>query len=345
MTFISQFEPYVCEKHAQDVFYQVRSGWVGTGKKVEEFEQAISDVCKVPFVAATTSGTTALIMAIECLELPKGSTILFPAYTFLAGANAAKFMGYKIQLVDIKEDTLCMDPDKIGITDDVSAIMFVNHNAYVGEDVKKVRKICDNYKIPMIEDSSQGFAVKGAGTIGDVAVFSFSVPKVINSGQGGAIITKREDLFERIKRIRDHGDNWRKTREHKYLGVNFKFNDILAAYGLAQIEDLDRICVRRRMIWDAYEKEILIYRWGLPFTWMVCYKTNNANDVILRLKENKIQAVKYYKSVNKNPVYSCSEKFDVAEKVADNLVYLPSSYNLEEKTIKRICDIINDIEK
>ena len=127
--FIPQFEPYVSEKYIDSVSEQMRTGWVGPGKKVEEFERKISEFynsSEKPFVSATTSGTAALILAIESLEIPKGSTILFPAYTFLAGANAARFLGYNIELVDIKENTLCMDPDKIKFNNNVKAVIFVN---------------------------------------------------------------------------------------------------------------------------------------------------------------------------------------------------------------------------
>ena len=345
MTFIPQFQPEVLDSYIQDVSAQMKSGWVGPGKKTEEFEKRISEISGAKYVVATTSGTMAIVMALESLNLPKGSTILFPDYTFLAGANAAKFMGYNVQLVDIKEDTLCMNPDEVYIKENVSAVMFVNHNGYVGEDVKKIREICNKTNIPMIEDSSQGLCIENAGRIGDVGIFSFSVPKIITCGSGGCLITDNEDIYIKAKRVRDHGDNWRENRIHNYLGVNLKFNDILAAYGLSQLDNIENIKSKKKQIFDWYEDRISIYRYGLPFTWMVIHKSKNASSVIDCLKAEGIQATKYHRAIHENPVYSTCEPFPVAERMAQELVYLPSSLNLEESMVEKICEIIKKAEQ
>ncbi len=353
--FIPQSEPEISQGDISSVSSQMESGWVGSGVTTERFEEAIREVCYKftnhrPFVSSTTSGTVALIMAINSLNLRKGSTILFPSYTFLAGANAARFLGYWVKFVDIKEDTLCMNPNRIRISDDVSAIMFVDHNGYVGEDLQRIRGICDDNNLPLIEDSAQCFAMEGAGVTGDVSVFSFSVPKIITTGQGGAVLTEREDIHARIKRIRDHGDNWRKSKKHEFLGVNFKFNDILASYGLSQIKNLDYICQKRKEIWDEYEKRIPIYRYGKPFTWMVIYKTegrSNALKIIKNLGDVNIQATQYYKSIPLNRPYLdfCSDKeYPVSYNMADRLIYLPSSINLTVEEIDKICNVVKDIE-
>jgi len=345
MTFIPQFQPEVLDSYIQDVSAQMKSRWVGAGKKTEEFEKRISEISGAKYIVATTSGTMAIVMALESLNLPKGSTILFPDYTFLAGANAAKFMGYNVQLVDIKEDTLCMNPDEVYIKEDVSAVMFVNHNGYVGEDVEKIKDICNKTNVPMIEDSSQGLCIKNAGNTGDVGIFSFSVPKIITCGSGGSLITDNEEIYIKAKRVRDHGDNWRENRIHNYLGVNLKFNDILAAYGLSQLDNIENIKSKKKQIFDWYEKYINIYRYGLPFTWMVIHKSKKASAVIDSLKAEGIQATKYYRAIHENPVYATYEPFPVAERMAQELVYLPSSLNLEESTVDKICEIIKKAEQ
>ena len=343
MRFIPQYEPCVTLNQAVDVFVQVKSGWVGPGKACVEFEERICDLSEAKYCVATTSGTTALIMAIQSLDLPKGSTIGFPAYTFLAGANAAKFLGYNVELIDIREETLCMNPKKIDFTK-LSALIFVNHNAYVGEDIKITKMLCDTYKIPMIEDSSQALGMPGAGLTGDIGVFSFSVPKIVTTGQGGAIVTNNFDLARKCKQIRDHGDCWRNSRVHDNLGVNFKFNDILASYGNSQLKDLDNLLQKRKKVFDLYREHIKIIDHGYESAWMALYKSKKSDTIIRQLTDNNIQSVKYYKPISWNQPYETDVAFPVAEKIYDQLVYLPSSLNLTKKEIKRICKIILEVE-
>jgi len=349
MKFIPQYQPEVRLRYIYDVAKQMYSGWVGTGKATDLFEDKIKEITGAKYAVSTTSGTTALILAIESLNLKKGSTILFPSYTFLAGANAARFMGYNIRLVDIKEDTLCMNPDLIKVTEDVSCIMFVNHNGYVGVDAMIIRSICDKHSIPMIEDSSQCIGIPTAGRTGDVGVFSFSVPKLVTTGQGGVLFTNREDISIKARQVRDHGDNWRQSKLHDYMGVNFKFNDILAAYGLSQLNILNDLVSKRGNILKEYDGYIDLWLNGFPdiyrSTWMATYRTKHAKEIMFYLKDMNIQATQYYKPVSWNKPYETNEKFPVTEKVYNELLYLPSSLNLKNYQIEMICDCILEVEE
>jgi perosamine synthetase len=342
--FIPQYEPVVTKDYISAVAKQMATGWVGPSAATEKFETTLGKITGANHVISTTSGTVAIMMAIESLNLKKGSTILFPAYTFLAGANAARFMGYKVKLVDIRLETLCMDPYAIPDDADISCIMFINHNAYCGPDVKKIKKICKERGIYMIEDSSQALGIKNAGLIGDVGIISFSVPKIVTTGQGGAVITSNIEIAERCKQIRDHGDNWRKDRIHKNLGVNFKFNDILAAYGQAQLDKIDLLLNKRKKVFDEYRKYIKIKDFGYDSTWLVLYKTRKIQEIISELAKHNIQAVQYYKPLTHNPIYNDENTYKNSEKVYKEILYLPSSLNLKAAEIKKICSIINKVE-
>lgn len=341
---IPVFEPRIKMKYALQVFFQIMSGWVGSGETVVAFENEIKHVTGAKHAISTTSGTTALLMAVSSLDLAPGSTVLFPAYTFLAGANACRFLGYNVRLVDIKEDTLCMDPDMIEVAGDVSAVIFVNHNGYVGEDVLKTRRICDENSIRMVEDASQGIGIDGAGLTGDLGVFSFSVPKLITTGQGGVVFTDRDDLARRCRRIRDHGEDWRETRTHNHLGANFKYNDILASYGLGQLGDIGKLLKIRKQIFGWYREHIDIVDYGYESTWAVIYRTQKADEIISNLNQRGFQAVRYYKPINWNPPYDTGEKFPVAEKVHNEIINLPSSLTLKRRHVERICQTILETE-
>lgn len=347
---IKQFEPIKRLKDAWAVFKTIRKGNLGPGEVCIKLEEEIKKLTGTKYCFTTTSGTTALIMAIEALKLPKGSTIIFPAYTFLAGCNAARFMGYKVQLVDINPHTLCIDIDKLKFNKNISCVIFVNHNAYRGNDIDTVKQFCYLHNIPMIEDSCQSIGMPFAGKTGNVGVFSFSVPKLITGGQGGAVVTDDDDVAKRLGQIRDHGDDWRKDRLHKHIGVNFRYNDIQASYVLSQLKDIKALLKKRYTVFDTY------YRNGIkPFRfaaydpekeslWMVIYKTKYPNTIIEKLKECDIQAVKYYRCISDNPIYKTRTKFPNAEETANQLIYLPSSLNLKKRDIKKICKIIKKVE-
>jgi len=341
--FIPQYEPCIRPKDIRAVVKQMKSGWVGPSQTTLGLESMLKNICGVQECISTTSGTMAIMMALYAMNLPPGSTILFPAYTFLAGANAARLMGFKIKLVDIKYDTLCMDPMQITITNDVSCVMFVNHNGYHGPDVKKIKDICDKTSVLMVEDSSQALGMT-CGITGDVGIISFSVPKIVTTGQGGVVLTNNEDIARVCQEFRDHGDNWRKNRTHEKVGGNFKFNDILAAYGVSQLQDLNEILDRRKEVFNWYRQYIDLIDFGYDSTWMVIYRTKNADIIIEKLKAKDIQAVKYYRSISHNPPYMSDYKFPTAEMISEELIYLPSSLTLKKRNIKKICKIINGVE-
>lgn len=342
--FIPQYAPNIRLRDIWAVVKQMKTGWVGPSKMTEKFESLLRFHCLTDYCFSTTSGTTAIMMALYGLDLPPGSTILFPAYTFLAGANAAKLMGFKIRLVDIKAHTLCMDPAQIRITKDVSCVMFVRHNAYNGRDIDRVKDMCKQKSVAFLEDAAQCLGRIGR-SVGDVGIVSFSVPKLITTGQGGAVVTNNKKIAKRCAEFRDHGGSWRKNKIHNAMGGNFKFNDILAAFGFSQLQSLRHFQNKRNKVFTWYKQHINLIDFGYrDSTWMVIYRAKHPKKLIEALSKHDIQAVQYYQPVNHNPPYKTRRKFPVAEQIARELVYLPSSLNLKKKDIQRICNILLEVE-
>jgi len=341
MTFIPQFEPLIEESYAEAVKQQILSGWIGPAKTTQAFEQKICEITGSKYCIVTTSGTAALMLAISSLELLANSTIIFPSYTFLAGANAASYLGHKVKLCDISRKTMSLDPDHLDL-ENTSAVIFVNHNGYVGADVKRVKDACNEWGVPMIEDSSQALGIANAGRLGDLGIFSFSVPKLVTTGQGGAVITDDPALYEKCLQYRDQGGNWRKTRIHNKVGINLKFNDILAAYGLAQLNVIDQLLAKRKTLFDRYRQHIDLEDFGYESAWMAIYETDRTDEIITQLRAHQIQAVKYYKPINHNPPYFTKEAFLEAEYASERYLYLPSSLVLNKDTVDKICYIINE---
>lgn len=345
--FIPQFEPVILPEYIEAVTKQMESGWIGTSGMTEEFENAIQNYTG-GHVISTTSGTMAIFLGLSALNIPKTKKIAFPTYTFLAGANVIKSLGYEIEFVDIDCDTMCMSPDKLRevIGPDLGAVVFVNHNGYSLADRDAIHWMCQQHGIHFIEDSAQALGVDpSAGLMGVFGVFSFSVPKIITTGQGGVIFTRDDELAARARQIRDHGDNWRKDKIHSHVGMNLKFNDMAAALGKAQLDRLPQILTTRDRIFDNYNKYLKLQDCGYYSTWMVVYRTNKADTIIAALKAENIQAVKYYRPIPSNPPFLLDPtKYTGAEYVYQHHLYLPSSLNLTANEIEQICNIIRKVE-
>lgn len=350
--FIPQYEPHIRQSYIDEVTEQIKSGWIGTSNKTEEFEELIKNIAGRKYAVSTTSGTMALFLGLTALNIPKDKKIIFPSYTFLAGANVLASLGYEILFIDINPESLCLDGRLVrqylehNPIDEIGAIIFVEHNANINSiDSWEIERLCKMYDIPLIIDSAQSLGMPYYFHSSSIFnIFSFSVPKLVTTGQGGIVLTDDEEFFFKLKQIRDHGDNWRSDKIHKHIGLNLKFNDIAAALGVAQLKRLDQIVKKRNEIFDEYKKHINLIDFNFSSTWMVIYKTDYADQIIEELKKNEIQAVKYYRPIPNNPSFNCKTIFPNAEYVYNNYLYLPSSLNLKNDDINRICNIIKEIE-
>lgn len=344
-----QYRPLITQSDADAVRDQVASGWVGCGETTRKWEETIASI-EDPgsFAIATTSGTVALMVALEALHIPKDSSVLFPAYAMLAGANAAKFLGYRVWLVDIDPETLCMDLNKMEESlkskHPPKAVIFVDHNAYTGKDRIRAREICNSTGVQMIEDAAQCFGCGEKKWAGSISTFSFSVPKMITTGQGGAMLTRNPVLAERMRKLVDHGGgDWRKTKIHTSLGVNFKFNDISAALGISQCSRLHEIRAAKRKIINLYEENgVKILGSGASLPWMMCARFENPERIISNLHAAGYQAVMYYKEMTQHKEFVSLRYFPVAKRAAESVLYLPSSLDLSADKIKEICAVIKE---
>lgn len=348
---IPQFEPLILDEYANTVFKQIKSGWIGPGKKVTEFEKYFAEYTNSKYATAVTSGTAALMIAMYGLN--SGDEVILPDYSFIAAVNVVKFFKATPVFVDIKPSTLCMNPDLIEekITEKTKFIVFINHNGYVGEDVKKIRLLCDNYNITMIEDAAcalgQRYEGSHAGTTGHIGTFSFSVPKIITTGQGGMIVTNipKKDLF--FREMVDQGSTtWREDGLHKNIGVNFKFNDILASYGLLQLKLIDRLLSIRYFNFMRYRENgigIKTYKTdNKTGTWMNVWVAKT-EEIALKTQKKLKNAGFQSKFLYKPPhiMFDLDDSlFPVSSDLYRRTLYLPSSLTLTIEDIDKICNVI-----
>lgn len=262
-------KPAIEEEDIAEVVDSLRTGWLGTGPKVHKFEQIFRDHLGIKHCAAVNSCTAGLHLSILSLGLGAGDEVIVPVLTFCATANAVIHAGATPVFAEVEKDTANIDATKLEdrITDRTRAIIVV-HFAGRPCDMDTIMEIARRRSLFVIEDCAHAIETryKGrqAGTIGDIASFSFYVTKNIVTGEGGMVATASEDLISRVKVLSLHGlstDAWERFSDsgYKHYGVieaGFKYNmmDIQAALGFRQMGRLEKYSKRREEIWGRYQE-------------------------------------------------------------------------------------------
>lgn len=235
-------KPFIGQEEIQEVVDVLKSGFIAQGPKVAEFESIFADYIGVPHAIATSSGTTALHVALLCAGIGKGDEVITTPFSFAATANSVLYVGARPVFVDIDPKTYNINPEKIeeAITDKTKAIMPV-HLYGQPADMDPINKIAKGHDLKVIEDAAQahGAIYKGkkVGNLGDMACFSFYPTKNITTSEGGIITTNDDEFDHDARALRAHGESER--YEHVILGYNFRMTDISAAIGVAQLKRLE----------------------------------------------------------------------------------------------------------
>ncbi len=239
---ISMAKPQMGPEEKQAVLEVLDSGIIAQGPRVKAFEDAFAQMCGVKHAVATTSGTTALHVALLAQGIGEGDEVITSPFTFIASANSVLYVGARPVFVDIDPTTFNMNPNLIeaAITPHTKAIMPVHLFGLVC-DMGPILEIVKRYNLALVEDACQshGATYKGhkAGSFG-MGTFSLYPTKNMTSAEGGMITTDSDEMDEKARVIRQHG--MRRRYYHDELGFNFRMTDIHAAIGLEQLKKLDR---------------------------------------------------------------------------------------------------------
>lgn len=257
------------EDDIQAVVDVLRSDYLTTGPKIEEFEKAVAGYVGVKYAVAISNGTAALHAACYAAGIGEGDEVITTPITFAASANCVLYCGGTPVFADIDERTYNIDPDDIRrkITSRTKAIIAV-HFAGQPCDMDEIHKIAGEYNLFVIEDGAHalGSEYKGKkiGTLSDMTTFSFHPVKPITTGEGGMIVTDDEELYQRLMLFRSHGitrDEKLMTRnegawfyQQLELGYNYRMTDIQCALGCSQMKKLERFLARRRELVRRYNE-------------------------------------------------------------------------------------------
>lgn len=245
---ISIAQPLISDQEIEEVVKVLKSGFIAQGPKVAEFEENFAEYIGTEYAVATSSGTTALHLALLSLGLKKHDEVITTPFSFAATANSILYTGALPVFVDINHQTYNLDPYKIeeAITDKTKAIMPVHLYGQPAE-MDFINQLAEKHDLKIIEDAAQAHGAiykdRMVGSLGDVACFSFYPTKNMTTSEGGMITTNNSKLADTARILRAHGETERYT--HTVLGYNFRMTDIAAAIGLVQLKRLNNFNTNR----------------------------------------------------------------------------------------------------
>ncbi|MEK9170684.1 MAG: DegT/DnrJ/EryC1/StrS family aminotransferase [Patescibacteria group bacterium] len=345
-------EDYVFIRQALD------ANFVNEGPLVAELEKKISNLVGAKYAVATTSGTVAIFLSLKALGIGHGDEVIVPDMTFIATANAVNLCGAKPMLVDVNpaDLTISIDAIKKAITPKTKAIIPV-HVTGRGADMTTILDIAKKHSLYIIEDAAEALTSKqngkSLGTFGDLGCFSFSANKTISTGQGGMIVTNNENLYLKLKPLKDQGRPVRGTGGddlHNTIGYNFRMTDLQAGMGLGQFTHLKERIARMKRNYELYAKnlkdvpEIRIFpskKEELPqWTDILTEKRNELEEY---LKNQNIDCRKYWLPIHRQLSYKLPDiNFPNSTRLSPEALWLPSAFTLTDENINTVCKKIKE---
>ncbi|MFW9973452.1 MAG: DegT/DnrJ/EryC1/StrS family aminotransferase, partial [Candidatus Odinarchaeota archaeon] len=323
-------EPMLGEEEIQNVMAAIKNNQIsGTfGKYIDEFERKFSKYCGCKYGVTTTSGTTALHLALASLDIKRGDDVILSTLTNIATAYAIAYCNATPVIVDSEPVTWNLDPNKIErkITDNTKVILPVHiygHPCNMGLIMKIARK----YNLYVVEDAAEAHGAEyffkenrkwqKVGSIGDIGCFSFYSNKIITTGEGGMITTNNKKIYEKAKLLRNLAFSEDVRFKHDYLGFNYRMTNLQAAIGKAQVDKIDKLIDKKRDIAKRYSDGLASVKgitlpvemdWAKNVYWMYSVLIEKEfgltrDELISKLRERDIEARTFFIPMNLQPVF------------------------------------------
>ena len=353
---IPYYEPWLGDEELAQLTEVIRANWISEGAKTREFESRLAQLHGTRYALAVANCTGGLIIAMKALGIGAGDEVIVPTFTFIASVSSVRLAGATPVLVDVDARTATIDPAAVerAITPRTKAILPVHLYGHAA-DLEAVMAIAERHGLAVIEDAAQGVAVKfqdrPVGSFGAIGCLSFFTDKSITLGEGGAVLTNSDSLYEELLMLKNDGRLERGMYVHDRVGYNLRITELQAAVGLAQLGKLDTIVRRKRANEELYRRRLQAVP-GLEFTYrdprcfVVPHRVNVLVDdpeaLIAHLEANGIGSRRFYLPVHLQPSFDIKGDFPNAEDLYRRGLSLPSAPTLTEDQIAFVCDKVRE---
>ena len=356
MNSIKLFDPVISSKEEKAILKVLKSKFWASGSgtgKVKQFETEFKHYTNSKSCVSVNSGTGALHLALSLFDL-SNKEVIIPSLSFVSTAHAVVYNGAKPIFAEIDPKTLCIDPDDISrlITNKTKAILPV-HFAGIPSNLKKIKNICKENNLYLIEDAAHAsgskYGGKKIGSHGDAVCFSFHPVKNLAMPTGGAItLNKNSQKFETLL----HSRRWCGISNRKginydvnELGWNYYMNEFSAAMGVEQLKKLDKLNSMRKKIAKRFSQELKVTQ-KMPFDknssyhffWILVKKRDKFME---NMAKNNIETGVHYNPIHKMKFYNTKKNLPITEKITKQIVSIPCHPNLQNNDIDRIIKFTN----
>jgi len=349
----------------------IRSSWISsTGQFVDRFEHEFADLCGSRAAISVINGTAALHLALLALDVRPGDEVLVPSLTYVATANAVRYVGAEPIFVDVDPDTWCIDAELLehsitGRTKGIIAVHLYGHPA----DMDAINRVAASHGLWVVEDAAEAhFArYKGrvVGSLAKVATFSFYGNKLITSGEGGAITLDDPQLERRARMLRGQGMDPQRRYYFPITGYNFRLTNVASAILCAQLERREALIRRRQQVFTAYRECLLgtpgigfqpVAVWAEPAPWLFCITVNTDEYGLTRdqlmdaLDKEGVETRPFFVPLHRLPPFAeqsqrRGEDLPVTDRLSAMGINLPTYPGLRRQEIEHIAELIRGFRK
>lgn len=361
--------PEIGPEEVENVVDAVESGFISgtTGQYIERFETLFAEYCGVEHGVATTSGTTALHLAVEAAGIGPGDEVIVPDITNAATVFAVVYANATPVAADCDPETWCIDPADVQekISPQTAAILPVHLYGHPVE-MDPLWDLAEDHDLTVIEDCAEAhgaeYRAERVGSLGDVGCFSFYANKIITTGEGGMVVTNDDELAERSRLLRNLAFDPDRRFRHNHVGYNYRMTNVQAAIGVAQQEKIDRFVARKRRIADRYADHFSDVdclklpterKWAKNVYWMygvVLDETASVSRDTLRkeLAERGVETRTFFLRMSQQEAFADYQSFvnthnPEAERLAERGLYLPSGVGLSDEELSKVARAVKAV--
>lgn len=354
-----------------------KENWIAPlGPNVNQFELDIAAYAGVKGASVTSSGTGAIHLALDILEVKQGDSVFCSTFTFVASANPALYLGADITFIDSEVETWNMSPfaleralsDAKKMEKLPKAIIVVNLYGQSAQ-MDELLEIANSYNVPIIEDAAESLGAeykgKKSGTLGKIGIYSFNGNKIITTSGGGVLISDDEEIIGRSRFLATQARDEAPHYQHSVVGYNYRMSNILAGVGIAQLQVLDERVARRREIFDTYYQELAGIE-GVQFMpelngtksnrWLTTLTIDqkiiqlNPYEIMDKMNEANIETRALWKPLHMQPLFKENKLYrdkeneeSIASELFTNGICLPSGSNMNQQDQMRVIEAFKKI--